>query len=52
MRILVADDDSISRSLLSGVLGKAGYEVVLAGDGKQALQILADDSAPELVILL
>ncbi|MBI3289239.1 MAG: response regulator [Elusimicrobia bacterium] len=36
MKILVADDDRTSRTLLGGALVKLGYEVVEAADGESA----------------
>ncbi|MDP2828870.1 MAG: response regulator transcription factor [Sulfuricellaceae bacterium] len=39
-RILVVDDDAIIVELLSMVLDRAGYEVLTAGDGVQAISIL------------
>lgn len=39
-RILVVDDDASMRHMLRRVLTGAGYEVELAGDGKEALDIL------------
>ena len=38
-RILVADDDADLRDLLGVSLRQQGYEVVLAEDGKEALQL-------------
>jgi CheY-like chemotaxis protein len=35
-RILVADDDPSIRSSLGKILGTAGHEVILAGDGSEA----------------
>lgn len=40
MRVLIVDDDEIARELLRSTLVKAGYEVELAKDGRQALEIL------------
>lgn len=40
MRILVADDDEISRDLIEHALMKAGYEVETAADGQAALDII------------
>lgn len=40
-KILVVDDDEDSRSLLSHLLERRGYEVVLADGGKAALEMLA-----------
>ncbi len=51
MRILVAEDDSITRRLLHAHLKKWGHEVVVATDGARAWQILNEDDAPHLVIL-
>ena len=39
-RVLVVDDDSGIRSLVARVLERAGWLVVDAGDGAQALEIL------------
>ncbi|MBK9169837.1 MAG: diguanylate cyclase [Bryobacterales bacterium] len=50
MRILIAEDDPISRRLLETILGKWGYEVVVAHDGDQAWKHLQGDDAPRLVI--
>lgn len=38
MKILIVDDDAISRELLRHALEDAGYEVVMARDGDEALQ--------------
>ena len=51
MKILVADDDPISRHALSGFLRKWGHEVVLAVDGNEALSILQAENAPRVAIL-
>jgi excisionase family DNA binding protein len=39
-RFLVVDDDAPVREAFAAVLQARGYEVVLAGDGREALQIL------------
>ncbi len=49
-KILVADDDEMSRRLLEAVLTPKGYEVILAKDGIEALNI-ALTQAPSLIIL-
>jgi diguanylate cyclase (GGDEF)-like protein len=51
MRILVADDDPVSRRVLEATLGKWGYDVVAAFDGAEALRILQEPDAPRLAIL-
>ena len=50
-RILVAEDDPVSRTLLVGLLKKSGYEVVQACDGSQALKELQKPDAPGLAVL-
>ena len=51
MRILVADDDNLSRRLLQGVLTRADHDVVLAEDGYQAWGVLEQPDAPKVAIL-
>ena len=51
MKIVIAEDDPISRYLLEAKLVKWGYEVVIAEDGDAALQILESNNAPRLAIL-
>jgi len=50
-RILIADDDPVSRRLLQSFLEKWGYDVVPAADGEIALRLLEKESAPTLAIL-
>ena len=51
MKILIAEDDFTSRSMLQAVLTKWGYEVITTGDGHEALAILQQASPPQLAIL-
>jgi diguanylate cyclase (GGDEF)-like protein len=51
MRILIADDDFTSRTVLAGVLRKSGYEVQVTVNGAEAWQVLQQADAPRLVIL-
>src|ERR1051325_9658114 len=51
MRILVAEDDAVSRSKLEFMLTKWGWEVVAVSDGAQALDALEAEGAPRLAIL-
>ena len=50
-RILIADDDAITRRLLEKMLGQAGYEVVAVENGRQALQFLSRADGPRLALL-
>ena len=51
MKILVAEDDPVSRRLLEVTLSKWGYEVVTCVDGQAAWDALKAPDAPQLVIL-
>lgn len=51
MRVLVADDDPVTRRLLQVTLEHWGHEVVLAEDGVAALAALRADDRPRLAIL-
>jgi len=51
MRIFLAEDDRTSRSILTAILKKWGYDPVVAADGSAAWEILQRDDAPRLVLL-
>jgi two-component system, cell cycle response regulator len=51
LKILIADDNSVSRLLLERLLSKWGYEVIQAHDGARAWEILQMEDPPRLVIL-
>jgi two-component system, cell cycle response regulator len=51
MKILAAEDNPISQSMLRSMLTKWGYDVVTAGDGNQAWDILQSPQAPRMAIL-
>ena len=48
--VLVADDDGVTRAMVSSWLIGAGYEVIAASDGEQALQ-LAGEQHPDLLLV-
>ncbi|MEW6211859.1 MAG: response regulator [Acidobacteriota bacterium] len=48
-RILIADDDRMTRKLLQAILNKAGYDVLIAEDGQAAVEIAASER-PDLVL--
>ena len=50
-RILAVDDQLYFRSFLKGLLVEEGFEVVTAGSGPQALDLLGDRGPFDLVIL-
>jgi len=50
-RILIAEDDPLSRRMLQSFLGKWDYEVIAAGNGTEALAALEHEDAPPLAVL-
>jgi sigma-B regulation protein RsbU (phosphoserine phosphatase) len=51
VKLLIAEDDMISRRLLETTLIKWGYEVVVTGDGVAAWEVLQTEDTPPLAIL-
>jgi len=51
VKILIAEDDPVSRKLLETLLIKWGYEVVVTCDGEQAWEKLHQKDSPKLAIL-
>src|SRR5438477_7648463 len=51
MKILIAEDDPVSRRILEATLGRWGYELEVASDGEEAWKLLQGDDAPHLAIL-
>jgi diguanylate cyclase (GGDEF)-like protein len=51
VKILIADDDDVSRRVLQATLTKWGYDVVIATNGMEAWQLLRETNAPQLAIL-
>ncbi|MDM8161846.1 response regulator [Labilibaculum sp. K2S] len=50
MRILIAEDEKMTREMLSMKLEKDGYEVIQAEDGGMAIDYLEKNACPDLVI--
>lgn len=51
MRVLIAEDDSVSRRLLEATLKKWGYEVTVCINGAEAAEALKAAEVPQLAIL-
>lgn len=51
MKVLIAEDDFTSRTMLKGILSKWGYLVTVAEDGNEAWKVLQTEGAPRLLIL-
>ena len=50
MKVLIADDDRLVRTMLADLLAELGHSVVEAANGAEAVALAARE-APELVIL-
>lgn len=50
MKILIAEDDPISRRILEANLLEWGYEVMVASDGGEAWEIIQQPESPSLII--
>ena len=51
MKVLLAEDDRMSRRILESQLRRWGFDVVIAVDGLEADRILAEPDAPRLAII-
>ncbi|MEO6909421.1 MAG: diguanylate cyclase [Edaphobacter sp.] len=51
VKILVADDDPVSRRLMERTLQQSGYEVITAKDGRQAAAELSKADGPRLALI-
>lgn len=49
-QILVVDDSSTMREIVSGFLTHNGFDVAVANDGRAGLQLLQEDSGIKLVV--
>lgn len=51
MRALIIDDSRAMRMLLHGLMKELGFEVVEAGDGLQALEVLESTGAVDVALV-
>ena len=49
-RILIVDDSITTRTLEKNILEAAGYHVLLATDGQEALNVMATEALPDLIV--
>jgi two-component system cell cycle response regulator DivK len=49
-RILIVEDNELNRDMLSRRLGRRGYEVLVATDGQQGIDV-AHSGAPDLILM-
>lgn len=50
MRVLIAEDDPVSRKILSRVVEKSGHECLVAEDGVQAWELYKDTPGVDVII--
>jgi DNA-binding response OmpR family regulator len=50
-RVLLAEDEPVTRRLLEAQLARAGYQVVSVPDGTTAWELLQKDDAPALAVI-
>jgi DNA-binding response OmpR family regulator len=50
MRVLLADDDAVTRTLLAAVITDLGHEAVAAEDGQRAWELFQSEPAPLAVL--
>jgi len=51
VKILIADDEAMSRRLLQSTLERAGYEVIAVENGRQAADQICTPDGPRLALL-
>ena len=51
LKILLVDDDDDIREALEELLSDAGHSIMTAGNGRQALDLLATEPLPALILL-
>jgi len=51
MKILIAEDNAFSRTLLKKTLSKAGYDVIAAENGEAAWEVLQREEMPKLALI-
>jgi diguanylate cyclase (GGDEF)-like protein len=51
LKILLADDDLVSLRMMQHTLERSGYEVVCAKNGREAVELLAEERGPRLALI-
>lgn len=50
-KVVIAEDDPVSREILVSLLSKWGYQLIVATDGREAMEALRAQTEPVLAIL-
>lgn len=51
MKLLIAEDDAVTRDLLDQYFREWGYEVICCSNGLEALNALSGEGSPRLAVL-
>jgi DNA-binding response OmpR family regulator len=51
VKVLIAEDEIVSRRLLESALPRWGYDVITATDGEEAWRLLQEPDAPAIMVL-
>lgn len=51
MKVLIADDDALSRKILEDCLSDWGYDIIMADNGNEAWDILENSDRPNMAVL-
>ena len=51
IRVLVVDDEAMTRAVLVAIVKKAGFDVVTASNGREAWEILCQDNPPSVALV-
>lgn len=51
MKVLIADDDALSRKILEDCLSEWGYDILMANNGNEAWDILGNSDRPNMAVL-
>lgn len=50
-RVLIAEDELMTRTVIANIVGKGGFEIVTASNGREAWEIIQSDRPPAVAIL-
>jgi len=50
-KVIVADDDPVSRKMVTGLISKWGFEAISTVDGREAMEALRAQTEPVLAVL-
>ncbi|MGI9086447.1 MAG: response regulator [Chthoniobacterales bacterium] len=51
LKVIVADDDPISREIVSSLMKTWGYQTLITRDGREAMEVLRAQTTPTIALL-